>query len=76
MKTTRMLLIGLALLIAMVGPLARSAVAATSSDAQSATDAFINTFWNSNTKYFYTNSDHQIHSAHAYGPQNGLYTDF
>ena len=76
MKTTRMLLIGLALLIAMVGPLARSAVASTSSDAQSATDAFINTFWNSNTKYFYTNSDHQIHSAHAYGPQNGLYTDF
>ncbi|MEX1028770.1 MAG: glycoside hydrolase family 76 protein [Paenibacillaceae bacterium] len=33
-------------------------------------------FYDASAKYFYVNSDHQIHSEHAYGPDGGLYTDF
>ena len=51
------------------------AQAFTSSNADTAMSAFVSTFWNSTTKYFYTNSDHQIHT-HAFGPESGLYTDF
>lgn len=48
----------------------------TSTNADDAMTALNNVFWNSTTKYFYCNSDHQIHTEHAYGPANGLYTDF
>ncbi|MGI1690685.1 glycoside hydrolase family 76 protein [Thermoanaerobacter uzonensis] len=48
----------------------------TSSNADDAMTAFNNVFWDSTNKYFYTNSDHQIHSEHAFGPDNGLYSDF
>lgn len=52
------------------------AQAATSTDADDAMSAFIDAFWDPDAKYFYTNSDQQIHAEHAHGPENGLYTDF
>lgn len=53
-----------------------TAFATTSTDADTAMNAFVNAFWDSSVNYFYTNSDHQVHSAHAYGPDGGLYSDF
>ncbi|WP_326629987.1 carbohydrate-binding protein [Nonomuraea fuscirosea] len=44
-------------------------------DADAAMSAFVATFWDPAKKYFYTNSDRQIHE-HAHGPENGRYTDF
>jgi predicted alpha-1,6-mannanase (GH76 family) len=70
----QMLLIGL--FVSVIGfEDVRPASAFTSGNADTALNAWINTFWDSNKKYFYTNSDRQIHS-HAHGPENGLYTDF
>lgn len=54
----------------------RSVTAFTTADADSALDAFISVFWDPQLKYFYTNSDRQIHPEHAFGPMGGLYTDF
>jgi predicted alpha-1,6-mannanase (GH76 family) len=48
----------------------------TSSNADDAMTALNNVFWDPTQKYFYCNSDHQIHTEHAYGPSGGLYTDF
>ncbi|MER6006616.1 glycoside hydrolase family 76 protein [Nonomuraea angiospora] len=45
-------------------------------DADAAMSAFVSAFWDPAKKYFYTNSDHQIHAEHAHGPEGGLYTDF
>ncbi len=50
--------------------------AATSADADTAMTAYVNAFWDPVKKYFYTNSDHQIHPEHAFGPEGGMYTDF
>ncbi len=47
-----------------------------SPDADLAISAFIARFWDPEKKYFYTNSDRQIHRQHAHGPEEGLYTDF
>ncbi|WP_068616830.1 glycoside hydrolase family 76 protein [Paenibacillus tuaregi] len=59
-----------------VGAAPRQAAAFTSSNADSAMNAFVNVFYDPGAKYFYTNSDHQIHSEHAFGPDGGKYTDF
>ncbi|RXZ83791.1 carbohydrate-binding protein [Paenibacillaceae bacterium] len=53
----------------------RYASAFTASNADDAINSFINVFYDPSAKYFYTNSDHQIHE-HAHGPDGGLYTDF
>ncbi len=45
-------------------------------DADAALTAFIRTFWDPKKKYFYANSDHQVHDGRDYGPEDGLYTDF
>ena len=50
--------------------------AATSSDASAAMSSFVSAFWDPAAKYFFCNSDHQVHSQHAYGPDGGLYSDF
>ncbi len=55
---------------------AMPAVASTPDDADLAFDAFVDAFWDPAKKYFFTNSDHVIDPAHAYGPEDGLYTDF
>lgn len=48
----------------------------TAANADTAMSSFVNTFYDASAKYFYTNSDHLIHSEHASGPNGGLYTDF
>lgn len=53
----------------------RSGKTFTSTNADTAMSAFVNVFWNPNLKYFYTNTDHQIHQEHAFGPQGGRYSD-
>lgn len=60
----------------LIGAVQQPAAASTSSDADAAVQAVISQFWNPTVDYFYTNSDHAIHSAHAYGPDAGLYSDF
>ncbi|HEX2915383.1 MAG TPA: glycoside hydrolase family 76 protein [Chloroflexia bacterium] len=60
----------------LLSPGPRTAQAFSSTDADNAMNAFVNTFWNSGANYFYTNSDHQVHSQHAFGPSGGLYSDF
>ncbi|MFC3790484.1 glycoside hydrolase family 76 protein [Paenibacillus sp. GCM10012307] len=59
----------------VVIPENRRASAFTASNASDSMNSFINVFYDSSAKYFYTNSDHQI-QQHAHGPDNGLYTDF
>ncbi|WP_120460946.1 glycoside hydrolase family 76 protein [Paenibacillus aceti] len=54
----------------------KQAKAFTADNADTAMHAFVSVFYDSDAKYFYTNSDHQIHAEHAYGPDNGRYTDF
>lgn len=56
-------------------PAADRAYAFTEANATQAMDDFLDVFWDPAKKYFYTNSDRQIH-AHAHGPENGLYTDY
>jgi len=56
--------------------LAAPASASATADADVAFDAFVDAFWDPTEKYFFTNSDHVIDPAHAYGPEDGLYTDF
>lgn len=53
----------------------RMKVQATTANADAAMNAFVNVFWDPTKKYFYTNSDRQIHS-HNPGPNGGLYTDY
>lgn len=48
----------------------------TESNAEQIADAFIETYWDAEEKYFYCNSDRQINSAHNPGPQDGLYADY
>ncbi len=48
----------------------------TASNADAAMNSLVNVSYDANAKYFYTNSDHLIHAAHAFGPDGGLYTDF
>ncbi len=55
---------------------ATPAQALTASQADSAYNAFVATYWDPTAKYFYTYSDHQVHSEHAVGPQGGKYTDY
>ncbi len=55
---------------------ASPASASTPDDADQAIDAFVDAFWDPSKNYFFTNSDHVIDPAHAYGPEDGLYTDF
>lgn len=50
--------------------------ALTTSQADKAMNDYLNVFWDSNKQYFFTYSDHIIHSEHAVGPENGLYTDY
>lgn len=50
--------------------------AATSSQADTAMDAFVAAFWDDSKDYFFVNSDHAIHPEHAHGPESGRYTDF
>lgn len=52
------------------------ASALTTTQATNAYDAFVDTYWDPVAKYFFTYSDHQVHSDHAVGPQGGLYTDY
>ncbi|MBT2292750.1 carbohydrate-binding protein [Paenibacillus albidus] len=52
------------------------AQAFTESDADAAMTALVNVFYDPAAKYFYVNSDHQIHPEHAHGPDGGMYTDF
>jgi predicted alpha-1,6-mannanase (GH76 family) len=52
------------------------AAALTTTQATDAYDAFVDTYWDPDAKYFFTYSDHQVHSEHAVGPQGGLYTDY
>lgn len=52
------------------------AAALTASQATNAYDAFVDTYWDPDAKYFFTYSDHQVHSEHAVGPQGGLHTDY
>ena len=47
----------------------------TAANAETAMEDFLNVFYDPVKKYFYTNSDRQIHE-HAAGPENGLYTDY
>ena len=63
---------GLALGLAVAPP----ATASVPSDADRAIDAFVDAFWDPAKNYFFTNSDHVIDPGHAYGPEDGLYTDF
>ncbi|MET4783124.1 glycoside hydrolase family 76 protein [Glaciihabitans sp. UYNi722] len=52
------------------------AQALTASQATSSYDSFISKFWDPTAKYFYTCSDHLVHSEHAVDPQGGKYTDY
>ncbi|MBU5441688.1 glycoside hydrolase family 76 protein [Paenibacillus sp. MSJ-34] len=62
--------------VSLFGPIGGGkAEAFTEANAVQAMDDFLNTFYDPAKKYFYTNSDRQIHS-HASGPENGLYTDY
>lgn len=45
-------------------------------DVMTATNAFLDAYWDANKKYFYCNSDHQINPSHNPGPLNGLYADY
>ncbi|WP_379131843.1 glycoside hydrolase family 76 protein [Paenibacillus sp. sgz500958] len=65
----------LAVTLLSPGP-GRKAEAFTSSNADAAMTALVNVFYDASAKYFYVNSDHLIHSEHAFGPNGGLYTDF
>jgi predicted alpha-1,6-mannanase (GH76 family) len=56
--------------------IAAPAAASTADDADQAFDAFVDAFWDPAKNYFFTNSDHVIDPAHAFGPEDGLYTDF
>ncbi|NYE19080.1 glycoside hydrolase family 76 protein [Microbacterium immunditiarum] len=67
-----MIAAGLCLSVGIAVP----AAASTTEDADVAFDAFVDAFWDPTKKYFFTNSDHVIDPAHAYGPEDGLYTDF
>lgn len=70
-------LVALALLTASYAVVsAAPAQASTAGNADTAMSAFVSTMWDPAVKYFYTNSDHAVHAAHAYGPNGGLYTDF
>jgi predicted alpha-1,6-mannanase (GH76 family) len=77
MKTTKWILVVLSLALVPIlitsGPSTR---AFASGDADTAMNAFVSAYWDPSLKYFYTNSDHLVHSEHAFGPQNGLYSDF
>ena len=50
--------------------------AVSSAQANEIAEAFINTYWDAEIKYFYANSDRKINPQHKPGPQNGLYTDY
>lgn len=52
------------------------ASALTTTQATDAYDAFVDTYWDPDAKYFSTWSDHQVHAEHAVGPQGGAYTDY
>lgn len=52
------------------------ASALTTTQATDAYDSWIDTYWDPSAKYFFTYSDHQVHTEHAVGPQGGLYTDY
>lgn len=73
LRWTLAILLTLALMLPAFRP--QPAAAFTANQADTAMQAFINVFYDANAKYFYTNSDHQIHT-HAHGPNGGLYTDF
>lgn len=68
--------IAAAVTILLAGVIAPPASASTSSNADAAVQAVISQFWDPSVNYFYTNSDHAVHTAHAYGPDSGLYSDF
>ncbi|TMR93975.1 glycoside hydrolase family 76 protein [Nonomuraea basaltis] len=63
-------------LLLLVAGLQQPAQAATAANADAAMTAYVNAFWDPAKKYFYVNSDHQIHAEHAHGPEGGRYTDF
>jgi predicted alpha-1,6-mannanase (GH76 family) len=44
--------------------------------ADRALTSFLNSFWDPERRYFTTYSDRRIHPEHAFGPADGLYTDF
>jgi Predicted glycosyl hydrolase len=53
----------------------KPAHAFTAANAEQAMEDFLDVFYDPAKKYFYTNSDRQIH-PHGPGPENGLYTDY
>lgn len=63
----------------IVAPLVATPPPASAFTASQATDAFqdfLDVYWDDDADYFFTYSDHQIHTEHAHGPQAGLYTDY
>lgn len=76
LKAKTKLIVTITLLFIVSSLLPVQVEAFTPSNADDAMTAFNNVFWDSTNKYFYANSDHQIHSEHAFGPDNGLYSDF
>lgn len=44
--------------------------------ADSALASFLESYWDPARRYFTTYSDRQLHPEHAFGPADGLYTDF
>lgn len=76
MKKLASLALATAASLGMALGVAAPAAASVPSDADAAYDAFVAAFWDPEQRYFYTNSDHVIDPDHAYGPQDGLYTDF
>ncbi|MFB9328312.1 glycoside hydrolase family 76 protein [Paenibacillus aurantiacus] len=79
LQTAGKRMIGVTLAAALLGAgigVPQQASAFTAAQADSAMNGLINTFYDASAKYFYTNSDHQVHTEHAHGPNGGLYTDF
>ncbi|MEK3983190.1 glycoside hydrolase family 76 protein [Paenibacillus sp. FSL K6-3166] len=78
LKKTSLFARGALAAVLLIAPFSgyQRADAFTAANADTAMNSFVNTFYDASAKYFYTNSDHLIHSEHASGPNGGLYTDF
>lgn len=74
--TVAALALAAALIVAPLATAPQPAAAFTASQATDAFEDFLDVYWDDSADYFFTYSDHQIHSEHAHGPQGGLYTDY
>jgi predicted alpha-1,6-mannanase (GH76 family) len=54
----------------------QSASALTRTQADRSWSAFVRTYWDPKTDYFFTNSTHQVDPNHDPGPDGGLYSDY